>query len=384
MLPISARALAALAGAARRPIRAEWSNDGGASWVPVPQLAAAEVRPDRTAECRYSGTADLIGIPLGASGVNTVTTQVRLFQGIQGPRMDVEWVPAGVYVVDRLTRTRYGAQVDLLGREEVVRSAKLPAPRAVGPDSAQALAEQLLAEALPRVPIAWLDGVDPSTPVPAHVIEEDRWAALAGGTDTAGTDTGIAAALGADLYADAAGVLTFAPIPTLDDPVVWRIPYGLALVEPAEQETAEGLVNLWAVSGDGGDGAPATGPVYVWDDDPASITYAGPAPVADPLAPQREGLSGVRIRAERYTSALITNVGQAYDVGRARLADSLGVQASLSFTSVCHPGLEPGDVVEVEVRPGEWQRHIIDSCPYTLGSATQSCTTRTTTRRVTS
>ncbi|MES9587824.1 phage tail protein [Streptomyces sp. NPDC094045] len=384
MLPISPRAQAALAGAARRPIRAEWSNDGGASWVPVPQLAAAEVRPDRTAECRYSGTADLIGIPLGASGVNTVTTQVRLFQGIQGPRMDVEWVPAGVYVVDRLTRTRYGAQVDLLGREEVVRSAKLPAPRAVGPDSAQALAEQLLAEALPRVPIAWLDGVDPSTPVPAHVIEEDRWAALAGGTDTAGTDTGIAAALGADLYADAAGVLTFAPIPTLDDPVVWRIPYGLALVEPAEQETAEGLVNLWAVSGDGGDGAPATGPVYVWDDDPASITYAGPAPVADPLAPQREGLSGVRIRAERYTSALITNVGQAYDVGRARLADSLGVQASLSVTSVCHPGLEPGDVVEVEVRPGEWQRHIIDSCPYTLGSATQSCTTRTTTRRVTS
>ncbi|MFB6875662.1 phage tail protein [Streptomyces sp. NPDC056323] len=346
-------------------------------------MAAAEVQPDRTAECRYSGTAELLGIPLGASGVNTVSTQVRLFQGIQGSRMDVEWIPAGVYVVDRLTRTRYGAKVDLLGREEAVRAAKLPVPRTVGPDAAGPLAETLLAEALPGVPVAWLDGADPGTPVPAYVVEEDRWAALSGGTDTTGVGTGIAAALGAELYADAAGIMTVAPVPTLDDPVVWRIPYGLALVQPAEQESAEGLVNLWAISGDGGDGSASVGPVYIWDDDPASITYAGPDPVADPLAPQREGLTGVRIRAERYASGLITTIGQAYDVGRARLADSLGIQASLSITSVCNPALEPGDVVEVEVRPGEWQRHLIDSCPYSLGSATQSCTTRTTTRRVT-
>ncbi|MFJ8883600.1 phage tail protein [Streptomyces sp. NPDC102402] len=383
MLQASARAFAAVTQAARRPIRAAWSNDSGQTWVPVPRLAAAEVRPDRTAECRYSGTADLIGVPLGPSGVNSVITQVRLWQGLQGPRMDVEWIPAGVYVIDQLTRTRHGATVELLGREDAIRSAQLPVPRTVGPDSAQALAEVLIGEALPGVPVAWLPGATPGTGVPAFVVEEDRWGALSGGTDTTGVGTGIAAALGADVYADADGVMTFAPVPTLADPVVWRIPYGVALVEPAEQETAEGLVNLWAISGDGGDGAEAVGPVYVWDDDPNSLTYAGPDPVADPLAPQRDGLTGVRIRSERYASALITDIGQAYDVGRARLADSLGIQASLSFTSACNPMLEPGDVVEVEVRPGEWQRHIIDSCPYSLGSATQSCTTRTTTRRLT-
>ncbi|MFD4273827.1 phage tail protein [Streptomyces cyaneofuscatus] len=382
MLPISGQALAAVAGAARRPIRADWSNDGGQSWVPVPTLVGAEVRPDRTAECRYSGTAALAGVPLGPSGVNSVVTQVRLWQGIKGPRMDVEWIPAGVYVVDRLTRTRHGAEVELLGREDAIRSADLPAPRMVGPDSAQALAEVLIGEALPGVPVAWRPGVTAGTPVPAFVIEEDRWGALSGGLDTSGVGTGIAAAMGAEVYADARGIPTFAPVPTLADPVVWRIPYGLALVQPAEQETSEGLVNLWAISGDGGDGGAAIGPVYVWDDDPGSLTYAGPDPVGDPLAPQREGLTGVRIRAARYASALITDIAQAQEVGRARLADSLGIQASLSFTSACNPALEAGDVVEVEVRPGEWQRHIIDSCPYQLGAASMSCTTRTTARRL--
>ncbi|WP_030747662.1 hypothetical protein [Streptomyces sp. NRRL F-5135] len=383
MLPISPAALAACAGAARRPARADWSPDGGRTWLPVPAVAGGEVRPDRTAECRYSAGVDLIGIPLGRSGINTVSTQVRLFQGIQAPRADVEWIQAGVYVVDRLTRTRHGATLELLGREDVLRAARLPTPRTVGPDTARALAETLIGEALPGVPVAWLAGIAPDTPLPGWVVDEDRWAALAGGTDSSGTDTGIAAALAAELYADAAGIPTYGPVPTLNAPVVWRIPYGTALVEPAEQESAEGLVNLWSISGDGGDGAPAVGPVYVWDSDPGSLTYAGPDPVGDPLAPQREGLTGVRIRSARYASPLITSTGQGYDVGRARLADSLGIQASLSFTAACNPALEPGDVVEVEVRPGEWQRHVVDSCPYTLGAATQSCTTRTTARRLT-
>ncbi|MEV8394838.1 MULTISPECIES: phage tail protein [unclassified Streptomyces] len=384
MLPISPAALAAMTSAARRPKRADWSNDGGATWLPVPQVGDAQVRPDRTAECRYSGGAELLGIPLGRTGINTVSTQVRIFQGIQGPRMDVEWIPAGVYVVDRVSRTRLGANLDLLGREDALRSAAFPTSRTVGPDSARILAESLIGEALPGVPVAWKPGIAPDTPVPGFVVDEDRWAALSGGTDASGVGTGIATALGAELYASARGIPTFASIPTLDDEVVWRIPYGVALVEPAEEQTAEGLVNVWVISGDGGDGSPAVGPVFVWDDDPGSITFAGPDPIGDPLAPQRLGLTGVRVRVARYSSPLITSVGQAYEVGRAKLADSLGVQSSLSFTSACNPAIEPGDVVEVEVRPGEWQRHIIDSNPFTLGAASMSCITRTTVRRQTS
>lgn len=382
MLPISAQALQALR-VARRPKRAEWSNDGGRTWVPA-QVGAAEVRPDRTAECRYTATAELLGVPVGRSGINTVATRVRLWQGIQGPRMsEPEWIPAGVYVVDDVDRTRLGAKVDLLGLEDAIRGAKFPVPRTVGPDTARALVPDLVGEALPGAPVAWRPGVDPDTVVPRIVAEEDRWAVLSSGTDSTGTATGIAAALGAEFYVDARGIPTMSPVPTLADPVVWRVPYGHALVEPAEKQSAEGLVNVWAITGDGGDGQPTVGPVVVWDDDPNSLTYAGPDPVGDPLAPQRLGLTHVRLRVARYTSALITSTAQAYTVGRAKLADSLGVQSSLTFTAVCNPALEPGDVVEVEVRPGEWQTHLIDSCPYSLGAVSMSCTTRTSTRRVT-
>ncbi|MFB7212695.1 phage tail protein [Streptomyces sp. NPDC056255] len=382
MLQLSAAALAAVTGPARRPVRAEWTNDGGATWS-LARVATAEVQPDRTAECRYSGSAELVDVPLGAAGINVVTSELRLFQGVQGPRMDEpEWVPAGRYVVDRVARTRIGARLELLGVEDSIRAAGFPVTRMIGPDSAAALASALVGEARPGDGVAWRPGLDPTTVVPAFTAD-DRWASLSGGTDTAGVSTGIAAALGGEVFADARGVMTIGPVPTLADPVVWRIPYGVAVVEPAEEQSAEGLVNVWAISGDGGDGSPAVGPIYVWDDDPNSLTYAGPDPVGDPLAPQRLGLIGVRVRVDRYSSPLITTTGQASDVGRAKLADSLGVQSSLSFTAVCHPGLEPGDVVEVEVRPGEWQRHIIDSCPYTLGAAVMSCTTRTSARRLT-
>ncbi|MEV6836763.1 phage tail protein [Streptomyces sp. NPDC051133] len=351
------------------------------TWLPA-QLGDSDVRADRSAECRYSASADLLGVPLGRSGVNTVATRVRLWQGVAGPRMDTVWIPAGTYAVDDVERTRLGASVELLGLEDVIRGAKFPTARTLGPDTAGHLVDPLVAEALPGAVVSWRAGADPSTAVPQFVVDEDRWQALSGGTDSSGTSTGIAAALAGEVYCDARGVPTMAPTPTLDDPVVWRIPYGVALVKPSEKQSAEGLVNLWVISGDGGDGSASVGPVYVWDDDPNSLTYAGPAPVEDPLAPQRLGMPWVRLRVERYSSALITSTAQAYTVGQAKLADSLGVQSSLSFTSVCHPALEPGDVVEVEVRPGEWQRHIIDSLSYSLGAVSMSCTTRTTTRRL--
>lgn len=382
MLRVSPAAVEALHGAARRPIRAEWSNDGGRTWTPA-VCAAATVTPDRTAECRYTASAELLDVPVGRDGINTVTTMIRLWQGIAGPRMDTEWIPAGAYVVDRVRRTRVGASCDLLGLEEVIRSAQFPTPRTIGPDTAEALVRVLVGEALPAAPIAWRDGADGGAVVPRFVADEDRWAALSAGTDSSGTATGIAAALGAECYVDARGAVTVAPVPTLSDAVVWRVPYGLAMVSAAEEQSAEGLANVWAISGDGGDGSPAVGPVFVWDDDPNSLTYAGPDPIEDPLAPQREGLTGVRLRVERYASPLITTESQGYDVGRAKLGNSLGVQASLSFTSVCHPGLEPGDVVEVEIEPDRWERHIIDSCPYDLGAASMTCKTRTTPRRLT-
>ncbi|MFI1678846.1 phage tail protein [Streptomyces sp. NPDC020607] len=382
MLPISAAALAALGQATRRPVRAEWSNNGGLTWTPA-TFGSGQVTADRKSECRYAASIELLDAPRGRSGINSISTEIRLFQGIGVPRQGVEWIPAGRYSIDRLARTRLGLSLDLLGREDIIRSASLPAPRTIGPDTAEACARTLVAEALPTAAIAWRDGVKRDTRMPAFVVDEDRWAALSGGTDTAGASTGIATSLGAEIYADATGTITVSPVPTLADPVVWRIPRHLVTAQPAEEESTEGLVNLWVVTGDSGSGGATAGPAYAWDDSAASLTYAGPDPVADPLAPQRLGLPSVRVRTGRYSSPLITSGAQADDVARARLADSLGVQASLSFTAVCNPAIEPGDVVEVEIEPGVWERHLLDSTPYTLGGIAMTCQTRTSARRLT-
>ncbi|MFE6426734.1 phage tail protein [Streptomyces rochei] len=380
MLPISAAALAALGQATARPVRAEWSNDGGQTWTPA-KFGAGSVTPDRTAEVRYSASVELLDVPRGRSGINSVTTEVRLFQGLGVPRREVEWIPAGRYTIDRLKRTALGVNLDLLGREDIVRGASFPTARTIGPDSARVCAEALYAEALPGSPVSWRKGARGDLPIPAFVVDEDRWAALSGGTDTSGTATGVAASIGAETFCDARGIPTVAPVPTLADPAVWRIPRQLVTARPSEEETSENLRNLWVISGDAGSGDKVVGPVFVWDEDPASMTYAGPDPVDDPLAPQRLGLN-VRVRTGRYSSALITSLEQARTVGLARLADSLGVQASLSFSAICNPALEPGDVVEAEVAEGVWQRHIIDANPYTLGGITMTCQTRTSTRKV--
>ncbi|MGW7053140.1 phage tail protein [Streptomyces sp. NPDC054887] len=386
MQPIPAAALAALTGACRRPYRAEWTNDGGQTWTPCGLVAgSAQVQGDRTADVRYSASAAVTGLPLGRDGINPISTNIRLWQGIQPPRSQPIWIHAGRYTVARPRKMKTGIEVELNGLEDEIRAAEFPVARTVGPGSARSLVETLVAEALPGVPVAWRAGVDPDTRIRQIVASEDRWAVLSGGSDTSGAATGIATALAGELWVDARGIVTVGPVPTLSDPVVWAIGRGVggALIQPQPEQTAEGLANVWVVTGDAGDGAPSVGPVYAYDDDPGSLTYAGPDPVNDPLAPQRLGLTWVRVRTERYSSSLITTVPQARDVARAKLADSLGVQSTLSLTAACNPALEPGDVVSVETEPGTWESHIIDRLSYTLGAPSMSCSTRTTARRIT-
>ncbi|MEU9134586.1 phage tail protein [Streptomyces sp. NPDC048404] len=386
MMPIAPAVLAALPQAIGRPYVAEWSNNGGTSWSRCRLVAgSASVNGDRTAETRYTGQAEVTGVAQGRDGINSVATNVRLWQGIVLPRWDPVWFAAGRYSVTRTSATRTGGiSLELDGLEDDLRDAAFPVARAVGPGPARTLVPDLVAEALPGIPVAWRAGVDPDTQVPQIAASEDRWAVLSAGSDSTGAATGIAAALAGEIWVDARGVVTVGPVPTLADPVVWSIARGVggALVQPQAEQARDGLANVWVVTGDGGDGSPAIGPAFAWDDDPNSITYAGPDPIGDPGAPQRLGMTGVRLRVQRYASSVITDYGQAQRVARAKLADSLGVQSSLSLTSVCNPALEPGDVVAVEVDPGVWERHIIDSLSYTLGSASMSCKTRTTSRRL--
>ncbi|GGX98599.1 phage tail protein [Streptomyces fructofermentans] len=385
MLPIRAEVLSALGGAIGRPSRAEWSNDGGRTWTPCSLAAgSARISADRTAETRYSASAILTDVDDGPSGINPISTNVRLWQGLQLPRSEPVWIAAGRYTVERPERTRTGLSVELNGLEDELRAAALPTARTLGPGTARFLAEQLVQEALPGVPLAWRAGVNAAQLMPQLLAEDDRWSVLSSGTDSTGVATGIVESLAAEIWADARGIITVGPVPTLDGPVVWRIGRGTSgvLIEPQSSQSSEDLANVWSVLGDSGDGSTPIGPVYAWDDDPGSLTYAGPDPITDPLAPQRLGLWHVRLRVRQHTSAVITTVAQALEVAQAKLADGLGVQYSLALTAICNPALETGDVIEVETAPGVWERHLVDSLSYTLGSTSMQLQTRTTARRL--
>ncbi|MGH3501680.1 MAG: DUF5047 domain-containing protein [Nocardioidaceae bacterium] len=383
MLPLSPATLAGLSGPVGVDAQAELSNDGGVTWLQV-DLVAASVTADRTASIRYTASATLYGVSVGRGGVNVVTSRVRLWAGITPARGQVEWVPAGVYVAVHVEGDEGGTVgVELQGLERVLQDASFPAPRVIEADSAVNMTEALVAEALPRAAVAW-NGVDPYQQIPRMVVEESRWEALSSGESEEGKTLGIAQALAGEAYVDARGVFTIAATPMIDDPPVWDVGRSSVLVDSASTEDADGLYNVVSAVGDKGDGSPTVGPVYAWDRDPASVTYAGKNPITDPsseadVATDRD----IRLRVLRYSSPLLTSVLQAEKAARSRLADSLGSQHAVSFTALSNPALEPGDVVRVEVSDGVWEPHLVDSMSFDLPGGNLSATTRTTTARLT-
>lgn len=384
MLPISSYALAALSGAYQVHTAGEYSNDGGSTWTPV-TVVSADITADRTAETRYTASASLVGIELGRKTINTVSTILRLHRGMSSVRRGVEWFPCGVYAVSRASIDRFGqVAVTLEGLEQILREARFAKPRVIGPGPADALVDELVHEALPGVAITWHPAIAHRTTIPRTVTDESRWELLSSGENAEGKSIGIAKALAAECYVGPMGEFAIRPTPSIDDPYVWEIGQGDGgvLVDRTIEHTSEGVYNVVAAVGDKGDGSPVVGPAYAWDNDPASLTYAGPDPINDPLWAYRNNRRDIRIRLRYYSSPLLTTVVAAEKAAKSILADSLGVQTALTLSSVCNPALEPGDVIRVEVDPGVWQRHLVDSVRWSLTGSSMDLTTRTTTQRI--
>jgi hypothetical protein len=140
MMPISAEVLAALPQAIGRPYYAEWSNDGGTSWSRCGLVAgSASITADRTAETRYTGQAEVTGVAQGRDGINSVSTNVRLWQGIVLPRRDPVWVAAGRYSVTRTSAARTGGislELDGLAASSLWARCQLWLTRSCGPSPA--------------------------------------------------------------------------------------------------------------------------------------------------------------------------------------------------------------------------------------------------------
>lgn len=105
------------------------------------------------------------------------------------------------------------------------------------------------------------------------------------------------------------------------------------------------------------------GLVFVVDADPASPTYW-------------DGPFGRKPSSEQKVDT-VTTEAQAIDAAKALLAQYKGFTATVKFTSLHNPLLEPGDVIEVIVPDyGLHELHVVDAINYQLAAGSMQVETR--------
>lgn len=370
MLPFPAWLVPALNDPYQLVPRIEWSPDW-TTWLPLRALSGSHTQ-DRTQQNRWSFSGSFAkDYPVSDTGIHPYGPRVRISLGVKTLRNPIFWFPQGVYSIDtadedQSTISLTGASFELdVSQADFVRTRRIPDRRI---ESYKAQAETLITEAVPDARFYWDSRLAMDDLCPVAYLSTGRWTVV-DGTDT---DISIMGALGGEAYCDANGAFRFVPVPTLNDVPVWRVAKGGAQVALARSLDRDAVFNVVSAAGDAADGSASVGPIYAWDDDPTSITYAGINPVAQPGV----GAARFGVKPFVYTNALIRNEVQAGTAARAQLANRLGLHYSVTFSSRFHPGVEAGDVVEVENYEDRIERHLLDNIVYQWGAASMDCAVR--------
>ncbi len=357
MRNVSRRFRALLGHPVRWTNRIEWSNNGGQSWTEA-ELTQGQVTCAAKAQIRWSCDLSLLGVRVHPDQIR-VNTQLRVFHGIAG----LPLLPMGRYRVASCSRSSESEEVSVRGEsfESYVIKHRFPRTRSIAAGSARGTLERLIREVIPSASFDWR--VEDAL-IPKIIEERERWSVIDGKRSSG---TSISRALAARTFTGPAGEWVIAPVPSLADPVRWRAERGAMKITDAETWTDEGLVNALVVS----NGATFT-PRMIIDDDPLSPTYAGKS--------IDEG--GMGLWPEFYDSPLITSSSQGERVGRAMLAERLGVAQQVEAQQLHDPTIEPGDVGLVDTAEG--MRLVLpDSITYDLLGGPLGMETRTTLTRFT-
>lgn len=258
---------------------------------------------------------------------------LRIFRGITYPNGTEEFVPVGVFVIDRYQRDTggdYGLSISGSDLYSQIIRARMETPRTVSGPSRIEVCKTLIREALepnlPWGPVVFrtLPGVVDSA-LQSATIDRDRGAAI----------RDILA--GADLrgYFAPDGAFEFAPSVTVDTPPVWSLAHGEngTLIGLKEALSREKIYNIAVVNGEPPD--PETPPVMALarDEDVNSPTYwQGPFGKVPYF----------------YASQFIYTVEQAQAVANSLLLRIRGAASSFGIQTVPNPALQPGDVVNVQ------------------------------------
>ncbi len=288
--------------------------------------------------------ADVSLIPrTAADKVSVYGAELRVFRGIDyGDGTNAELVPLGVFRIDDVSGDVDIGPVTINGSglEAVVSDAVFTAPTTVLSTSTTAVGgiTQLIQDAIPAA-IVINRATDATVGTMTWDQQDNRWTAC----------QTLATAIGAEVYADAAGQFIIAPLPDLTGPsVVWEVAAGEggALVSADRGMSRTSVFNSVTAYGENvTDDAPPV-QATVEDTDPTSPTYVG-------------GPFG-RVPTF-YNSATLTTTALCTAAAAQLLKTSLKPNASADITSLPNPLLEPGDVLRIGYSDGTKELHQIAS-----------------------
>jgi hypothetical protein len=350
--------------------RVEWTIDRK-TWHPLRPISGSTTQ-DAGSQTRWAFNGTFMpDYPVNETGIHPFGCRARIFFDItvNGRKYAL---PMGHYSITKATRDNDTIGLTGLSFETEVIDSEFAKPRRI-PDrrymSYRAQTEVLIREAVPDARFNWDPALSLSEgEIPRAFFDNSRWTVI-DGDNQAGSMMG---ALGGVAYCDYSGAFNFVPLPKLNGKAAWRVTEGNGVkVSSAADLDRTGVYNVLTVASDDytGDGA---GPGHAWDDDPNSITYAGPDPINSPGV----GAGPYGVKVLKYTNSLINTDFQAIQVAQSMIHNYLGLRQEISFDSKFHPGLLVDDIVAVDNADGRISLHLLESITHTWGETTVSCTTR--------
>lgn len=268
-------------------------------------------------------------------------SRLRISAGVQYADGSKETVPIGVFRLDSVSGDPDTGPVTLAGKslEAAIVDHKFAAvTRVTG--TAVGNVTSLIQATLADATVVTASGVVDATIGPrSYDIQGDRWAAVVEN----------AAAIGAEVYADADGIFTIATLPDLlTTTPVWTIAAGEggAYVGAARGMSADGVYNGVVAAGENTETNSTPVSVLVVDNDVTSPTYWG-------------GPFGKR--PYFYSSATLTTTNLATQAANLLLAQAKAPNATADISSLPNPALEPGDVIRVVYPDGSKELHQVQS-----------------------
>ncbi|MCU1617202.1 MAG: hypothetical protein JWO98_4742 [Frankiales bacterium] len=254
-------------------------------------------------------------------------------------------IPMGLFDVDSESFTEGGGSLSLTAPDKWVR---IQRARFMGPAaSTRGITVTAQIVALIR------GALGASEPVTVTASSTATMTAVVWDKDRAQAIIDLATSIGAWVHFDRYGVATVADIPTIGARANWLVDASSTgiLTDLDRQRSRTDTRNVVVVSSSA-DKGPRFPTQYVWDNDPASPTYAGPGTGSGTTPPSATTAGPFGIVPYFYDSPILANASAAIAAGRTILARTTGLASQVTLSQVPNPAADAFDTLDV-LPPGQ-------------------------------